>query len=120
MLHKLKNEHYYGSDLNKFIDEKCSHQMDCINIDCLQIKVSKKRIRFIESKKDNEHTPKSEIRAMNILKYLLSKQQEWKVEFCIVSGNYPFQSAEIFQFGTEELFTLNQEQLIKWLNFEEG
>ena len=117
-LKKIKNAQYYGSDLNKFIDERCSHKMDSINIDCLQIKVAKKRIRFIESKKDREHTTKSEIRAFKILRYLLSKQTEWDIEFCVISGNYPFQTAEIYVFGTEERFRLEQDELIKYLEFK--
>jgi hypothetical protein len=116
---KEKNDNYYGSDLNKFIDFFCSHKMDCINIDCLQVKVSKKLIRIIESKKDKEQVTKAEKRVFNILSYLLRKQSEWNIEFCVVKGNYPFRKAEIYEWGSEEPKVLNQEELINYLNFEE-
>jgi hypothetical protein len=117
---KEKGPHYYGSDLNRFIDEKCSHEMYCINIDCVLVKVTKGRIRFIESKHTNESFPKSEKSVYGILKHLLSEvKTDWKIEFFIVAGEYPFETAEVSQFGNAEVFTLNQKQLIKWLNFEE-
>ena len=110
---------YYGSELNRFIDEYCSHEMDSINIDCLQLKVAKKRIRFIEYKRSREKMPRSEIRVYNILKYLFSKvESEWNIELYIVRGDYPFETALVKDFTTGQEWKLNQDELIKWLNFD--
>lgn len=51
---------YFGSDLNKFISENCSKEMTAINIDLLLYKRSKKHIRIIESKHENEKIPYSQ------------------------------------------------------------
>jgi len=116
---KIKNENYYGSDLNRFIDEFCSHRMDCINIDCVLVKVAKRRIRFIESKKLNERLPKSEIRVFSILKSITDQTKTpWKADFYIVYGNYPFTFVKVVDFETKLSRTLNQAELIRWLNFE--
>jgi len=48
---------YFGSDLNKFVNENCSKEMTAINIDLLLYKRSKKHIRIIESKHKNEKIP---------------------------------------------------------------
>jgi hypothetical protein len=120
-LHKIHGEHYYGSDLNRFIDEKCSREQTCINIDCYLLKIAKKRLRFIESKHTTEFAPRSQLTALKILQEIIrdSGNKQWKVEFYIVYGNYPF--AEATQI--EDLFenvkaVLNQGQLVQWLNFE--
>ena len=120
-LHKIKNEHYYGSQLNRFIDEKCSHEQTCINIDCYLVKVSKNRLRFIESKHSAEFAPKSQLTALRILQHIIqsSGNKQWKVDFYILYGDYPYNTRT----QVEDLFEntkgmLTQNQLIQWLNFE--
>lgn len=119
MSQKNKNEHYYGSELNRFIDEKCSHQMTCINIDCLLVKIAKKRIRIIESKHSAEFAPKSQITALKILHNLIQPKDGWHVEFLMVYSDYPYNGmTQIEDLDENVLAILNQQQLIKWLNFE--
>jgi len=119
MFRKFKTDNYYASDLNKFIDEYCSHEMYCINIDCLLMKVSQKRIRFIEFKHTIEDYPKSEKSVLHTLRYLLTKNGEWKTEFFVVMGDPPFDITHIFDLDGNELKTFTSKiELISWLNFE--
>jgi hypothetical protein len=116
---KVKTERYYGSDLNRLVDEKCSHQMSCINIDCLLVKVSKKRIRIIESKHGMEPIPKSQLAALKILNYITSTSaSEWQIEYYIVRGDPPYENANILDFINGKQITVSKQELIEWLNFE--
>lgn len=118
---KTKSSHYYGSDLNRFIDEKCSREQSCINIDCYLIKITKNRIRFIESKHSAEFAPKSQLSALRILQHIIrtSGNKQWKVEFYIAYGDYPFtEGTQIEDLFENQKAVLNQQQLVQWLNFE--
>jgi len=120
LVRKAKNEHYYGSPLNRFIDEKCSHEMTCINIDCLLVKISKRKVRIIESKHLNEMLPRSQRTALTILKQIVdsSPQTDWSIEFYEVRGDYPYHKAEITRLNHPETrMILSQKALINWLNF---
>jgi len=119
VLKEPKSPSYYSSPLNEFIDLFCSHEMDCINIDCLLLKVSKKRIRLVEFKRENERLPKSEIRVFKILNYVLNHQKEWNIEIFVVRGNPPFDSVlvETIPEGINA-WHLTKSNLIEWLNFE--
>ncbi len=112
----MKSENYYGSDLNKFIDERCSREMTCMNIDCFLVKVSKKEIRFIESKHDGEGSGKGQRTGLRILSGLV--HPDFIVGNYLVRGEYPFETAIVENLATCEAFEVNQEDLIAWLNFE--
>ena len=96
--------------------------MYCINIDCLIVKISKQRIRFIEAKQDNEFTPKSEISCLKILRYLLGNvpNNPYKIDFWLVHTSEPFEKNLITPVGGNETnsHTLTKKELIEWLNFE--
>jgi hypothetical protein len=116
-----KSDRYYGSDLNKFIDEFCSREMTCINIDCLLVKIKDKRIRFIESKHSIEGMPHSQLTALKILKRIFESKNNtpWRVEFYVVRGDYPYdEDVEIQEIGSSKVYQPTQQELIKWLNFE--
>jgi hypothetical protein len=116
---KTKNEHYYASELNRFIDENCSHEMDCINFDAVLVKVAKKRIRFLEAKRENEGLAKSESRVFNILRFLLGNiNKEWKIEYFIVRSDATFENNFIQEMDGEPFAFLNKADLIRWINFE--
>jgi len=110
------NPQYYGSDLNQFIDERCSHEMTCINIDCFMVKVAKRRIRFIESKHSKERMKKGQRTALLLL-YDLT-HPSYTVESFVVRGEYPYHRAKVEDIKTGESFDLSQEDLIAWLDFE--
>jgi len=115
----MKTEHYYGSELNRFIDENCSHEMDCINFDAVLVKVSKRRIRFIEAKRENEGLAKSESRVFGILQHLLGTiNKEWKIEYFIVRSDETFDNNFIQKMDGEPFAFLNRKELITWINFE--
>jgi len=93
--------------------------MTCINIDCLLVKVSQKRIRFIESKHDCEHVPKSQLAALQILNSVTSTStSKWKVEYYLVRGDPPYTTVEIDEVPTGKHTTVPKSELIKWLNFQ--
>jgi len=117
---RVKSGHYYGSELNKFIDENCTRQMTCINIDCLLLKNDQKKVRFIEFKHSNEHFPLSQFRALKILHLITSQSLSgWDSRVFVVRGNYPFDDgAKICSLSDLKAILLTREDLIKWLNFE--
>jgi len=122
MIEKIKNDHYYGSDLNKFIDERCSREMTCNNIDCALLKMAQRRIRFIESKHYAEGMPKSQRQLLEILKWVTDhpEQKEWKLEYFIVVGNYPYRNgANILEIGKNKTYSISNQALVDWLNFRE-
>ena len=112
----MKGSNYYGSDLNRFIDESCSHKMTCINIDCFLVKVSKKRIRFIESKHTKEGMKKGQKTALKLLSEML--HPSYTVETFVVRGDYPYNTATVENIETGERTQLDQDTLIAWLDFE--
>lgn len=113
----MKSENYYGSDLNKFIDERCSREMTCMNIDCFLVKVSKKEIRFIESKHEFENMGKGQKTGLRILTGLV--HSDFVVGSYLVRGEYPYETgATITDLSNGNLFKVDQDDLIAWLNFE--
>lgn len=111
---------YYGSDLNKFVDEFCSRNMTCINIDCLLVKFqsSLNRMRIIEFKHLNEKLNRPQFNALRALKEVVQPYTDWKCEFYIVRGNYPFPYAVVQELESARSVTLDQVELIEWLEFE--
>jgi len=111
----MKNNNYYGSDLNQFIDERCSHKMTCMNIDCYLIKIAKKRIRFIESKHSHEGANKGQRTGLLLLSRLT--HPEFKTETYLVRGEYPYNTATVEDMQGNS-WELNQRDLILWLDFD--
>jgi len=111
---------YYGSDLNKFIDENCFREMSCINIDCLLLKRSEKKIRIIESKHSKEKLPESQAEALTKLYELLkSSDHPWDAMVYLVRGDPPYEYVEITEWTPEQkTYTLTQKELIEWLEFK--
>ena len=58
---------YFGSDFNKFVHEKCTKKLTCINIDTLLFKRSKGIIRFCEYKHRSEKKPNSQREILGVL-----------------------------------------------------
>ena len=90
--------------------------MTCINIDCLLVKVAQKQIRFIESKHTTEGMQKGQKTALSLMTDLI--HPSYTIETFIVRGEYPYHTATVENIATNEVFQLNQEGLISWLNFE--
>jgi len=112
-----KNDNYYGSVLNEFIDKNCSHQMTCMNIDCFMLKRSKRRIRIIESKHINEKMPYPQLEGLKAMK-TFTPRMGWTLEVYIVTGNPPYETAEVQEIDSDKIYKLNRSSLIEWLNFE--
>jgi hypothetical protein len=114
--------HYYGSDFNKFVDRDCSHEMTCINMDCLMIKVADHKVRVIESKHNKELTPVSQDTALSILDevFRYSNGTKYKGECYKVVGDYPYTNgAKIYRYRDDLSRNLHEKQsLMDWVNFK--
>ena len=90
--------------------------MTATDIDCFFVKVSEKRLRFIESKHTTEGTKKGQKIALTFLAQLT--HPNYTVECFVVRGEYPYQMATVENIATNEVFQLDQEGFISWVNFE--
>ena len=89
---------YWGSPLNKWIDLNCDHKFTNINIDCFQIKLEHKIMRFIEYKHINEKLNYQQKKALVLLSESLNNTQGkdgWTYSVCIVRGDEPFGWIEV-------------------------
>lgn len=119
MYRTIKEIKYFGSDFNKFLN-KLTKEMTVINIDCLQFKRSKNRLRIIEYKHSYENTPpRSQLEVLRILAKLLAVSKFTKVEVCIVKGDPPFDEIEIEDLINHTRFKLNGGDVKKWCEFQD-
>ncbi len=89
-----KELRYFGSDLNKFIQEECPDNMTVNNIDLIQFKRRKGIIRVIEYKNKGEHMPATQRELLEELAEVFSFLNEYyekrKFEIYIIEGSYPY------------------------------
>ncbi len=109
---------YFGSDLNKFVNENCSKEMTAVNIDLLLYKRSKKHIRIIESKHENEKIPDSQREILNILSTAVFRDH--KFEVFLVMGNPPdYENVKITNLANGKTYRIKHKQdFIDWLEFK--
>ena len=116
---------YYGSDLNKWIAESCSKEMTYINIDGLSYKRSKKIVRIIESKHSSEKLPKSQKEVLcKLAEYFMKINKrivmfDHTFECYIVRGDYPYDIAKVEDLVNDRKFTLDNENLKRFLEFKD-
>ena len=114
---------YWGSPLNKWIDLNCDHEFTNINIDCFQVKLEKKRMRFQEYKRAKEELGFQQIKALCLLAYFLNKLQGiegWQFEVCIARGDEPFKQLAITDLSSHKTYKIEGYENIKaWLEFKE-
>ena len=115
---------YFGSDLNKFTNEFCSKKMTAINIDFLGYKRSKKIVRIIESKHSREKMPPSQREVLEIFASVFKKLNkrivifDYTFECYIHRGDFPYEFVEVEDLVNDTKFTLDNGNLIKFLEFE--
>ena len=127
-----EEKNYYGSDLNKFVNEECSKEMTVINIDMLEYKRSLKKIRIIESKHNNERMPKSQEEILKIFAKIfrfLNGLSDWintqfnidfkYYELFIVTGTFPYKTTRIDDWVNNKSFNLDNENLKRFLEFKD-
>lgn len=117
---KEKSSNYYNSDLSEFIGKQCERTMTSIDVDILQIKKSKKLIRFIESKHSKEKLGYQQEQALKLIsqigKIINNNPKLFnnhKVEVYLVRGNPPYNLIEIYDFINNENFLLQTQLKIK-------
>lgn len=117
---------YYGSELNKFVNEKCNHEMTAINIDLIIYKASKSSIMIIESKHPNEGVGKGQYRLLKLLADSSesiaraigsSTHRKFSFNVYIIIGDYPFDNAKIIRLKDKKIIAVNQSGLISFLEF---
>ena len=126
MNYRNENEmNYFGSDLNKFTNEFCSKKMTAINIDFLGYKRDKGIIRIIESKHSNEGMPTSQKEVLKIFADVFKKLNkrivifDYTFECYIHRGDFPYDISRIEDLVNDTKFTLDNENLKKFLEFED-
>lgn len=110
---------FYNSDMNafhRFVNQYCSPEMTATDIDCFFVKVSQKRLRFIESKHTIEGMKKGQMIALLLLANL--SHPNYSIECFVVRGEYPYDFAVVENAKTHEVFHVDQQTLISWLNFD--
>ena len=115
----MRWDDFYNSDMNafhRFVNQYCTYQMTATDVDCFFVKVSQKRLRFIESKHTTEGMKKGQKIALKLLAELT--HSNYTVECFVVRGEYPYQTATVENLATNEVFQLDQVDFISWLNFE--
>lgn len=108
---KTINQNYYGSDLNKFVAEKCRTDMVVNNIDLIINDYKTKTIRIIESKHSKEKLSKGQ-------DILLSEITKKGICCYVVYGDYPYNNVEVYSYSSNKTKKMNKEELIKFLNNE--
>ena len=115
----MRWDEFYNSDMNafhRFVNKYCSNEMTATDVDCFFVKVSQKRLRFIESKHTSEGMKKGQMIALLLLAQL--EHPNYTVECFVVRGEYPYDSAIVEDVNTHEVFHIDKSTLIAWLNFE--
>jgi hypothetical protein len=118
-----KEARYFGSDLNKWVNEKCSKEMTAINMDLIMWKRSKRMMKIIESKHTNEEFPKSQVEILRILAKVIKPvidlaklMNDFNVY--VVTADYPYSEALITDISTDTKFVLSGDDFKKWLEFD--
>lgn len=111
------NSKYYGSPLNLFIAENCRKDLVVNNIDLIIHDYKNKIITIIESKHENEPIRKGQGLLLQKLRNLIPKKtNDYIFQILIVKGNYPYETANLLNVNGEIVKTLNQKELIDFIN----
>lgn len=141
-MNELEEARYFGSDLNKFMNEKCRHGSFIVNnIDCITYCYEKLILRINESKHNKENWKSSQHNILQILAEILRHYNQTysnkgkqlrddidqfnrplimpnKCELFIIKGDYPYNELEAHNMIDYEFIVLdNQEDIIKWLEY---
>lgn len=124
-----KDDRYYGSDLNKFIDDKCIHEMTAINIDCVLLRWSKKKLYIIESKHSSEGNMKKGQKDLlyfltkilkNIIFCKLIDYAGWIFKIYIIIGDEPYTHLRVRDLMENRWFEVKGKyNVIKFLEMED-
>lgn len=106
---KKINKNYYGSDLNRFVAERCRKDMVVNNIDLIINDYKNNSIRIVESKHSNEKLSKGQ-------ELLLQRLSNLGINTYVVYGDEPYNTAYIYSFQTKETIKVDQENLKLFLD----
>ena len=113
---------YFNSDLNKFIGKELPRIMTSIDCDLLQLKKSKKILRIAEYKHVGEGVGYQQNDALKeiarLYKWAMDNGYDRKLECHLIRGNYPYTQLEIEDYVTNVTYTLEGEDVKKYLTLE--
>tara|TARA_R110000868_G_scaffold337627_1_gene598525 strand:- start:710 stop:1063 length:354 start_codon:yes stop_codon:yes gene_type:complete len=111
------NTKYYGSPLNLFIAENCRKDIVVNNIDLIIHDYKNKIITIIESKHDKETIKIGQGILLKKMRSLIPKKiNNYIIQILIIRGNYPYNKADLIDVNGTVIKTLNQTELIKFIN----
>ena len=113
---------YFGSDLNKFVANKCRKDLTVNNIDLIMYDRNKQRIRFIEYKGTFEAESETQNKLLVELASIFEQSNGMfignDVEVYVVRANAPeFTENVLTDLQTGEKFLVGTEKLRTWLQF---
>lgn len=136
LIKALEDARYFGSDLNKFMSEKCRRGSFAVNnIDCISYCYDKLVLRINESKHINENWNTSQHNILIMLseifrfynKNYFNKGKEvndllfkmpLKCEVNIIKGNYPYDEIIIHNMIDMKISEIkNQADVAEWLDY---
>ena len=128
-MNELQESRYFGSDLNKFVNERCTKHMTVNNIDLIMCRVYADRIMLmiIESKHVNESLGTGQYHLLNLLSQsapligkaiTAAKGKNTIFDVFIIYGNSPYERVRIVRPRDRKEVTIDQQTLIKFLEFE--
>jgi len=113
---------YFNSDLNKFIGKECQKIMTSIDCDLLQHKKSKKLLRIGEYKHIGEGVGNQQNDVLKeiarLFKWAMDNGYDRKLECNLIRGNYPFLKLDVYDYVTNSNFTLEGDDVKKYLTIE--
>ena len=120
-----KNDRYYGSDLNRFVDNNCMHEMTAINVDLMLFRWSKKTFYIVESKHTGEGMRKGQRQLLEFTAKILKVSNrlfpftEWKFGCYIVIGDEPYDSLKVEDLIKKRKFEIiGRKDVIAFLELE--
>lgn len=117
-----RDKKYFGSEYNKYLSEKCTKKMTANNMDCITYKASKKMLRIIECKHKTEQMSDSQKRLLSILSeifevYNKTDSPKYKAGVYVVTGEYPYEEAEVTKVSTGEVKYMSKNEFNSWSEF---
>ena len=112
----LRNGLLFADSLNLFIDENCHSGFTCMDIDLYLVKISQKRLRFIECKRIGETMSYGQKVAIALWSKL--SHPSFDVSAYVVTGNYPFLEGALVERVNGKKQHLTRRELIAWLDFK--
>ena len=116
-MEKLGN--YFNSELNRYIGTQLPKIMTSIDLDLLQVKVSRKIVRLAEYKHKNEKIGLQQENALKRLGKFASVINKnpilfdgWQVQVVLIRGNEPYDNISVYCYVRDKTYYLKDKKTI--------